>query len=53
VFPGVVTSVDYAQFAGQPALVVLVQQTGGRTAVAVGPDCGSTGPDQKASVPVR
>ncbi len=38
-FPGTVLSVDYARFDRQPALVLLIQQAGGRTAVAVGPDC--------------
>jgi hypothetical protein len=52
-FPGVVTTVDYARFAGKPAMVVLVQQGSGRTAVAVGPDCGRADADERASVPVR
>ena len=49
VTPGVVAAVDYARFAGEPALVVLVRQGGNSTVIAVGPDCGRTGVDKKGS----
>jgi hypothetical protein len=50
---GVVVTVDYALFSGEPALVVLVREGASSTAVAVGPRCGLGGADQKglASVP--
>jgi hypothetical protein len=47
--PGAVAAVDYARFAGEPALVVLVRQAGYSTVVAVGPDCGRAGVDRKGS----
>ncbi|GEM_PF-1278039 len=50
--PGSVTLVDYARFVGKPALVVLVRQGTASTVVAVGPDCGLAGADEKASAPV-
>jgi hypothetical protein len=51
--PGSVAAVDYARFAGSPALVVLVERGSTSTVVAVGPDCGRSGADQKgvAQVP--
>jgi hypothetical protein len=50
--PGSVVAVDYARFAGSPALVVLVQQGNTSTVVAVGPDCGRSGADQKGTAQV-
>ena len=50
--PGSVVAVDYARFAGSPALVVLVEQGNTSTVVAVGPDCGRSGADQKAAARV-
>jgi hypothetical protein len=50
--PGSVVAVDYARFAGSPALVVLVEQGNTSTAVAVGPDCGRSGADQKGAAQV-
>jgi hypothetical protein len=51
--PGTVTIVDYARYLGQPALVVLIRtDSGGGIAVAVGPACGRTGADERASAPV-
>ena len=47
--PGWVATIDYARFAGEPALVVLVRSGVTSTAVAVGPDCGRSGADQKGS----
>jgi hypothetical protein len=41
--PGVVVSVDYARYNGTPAVIVVVLQTHGAVAVAVGADCGLTG----------
>jgi hypothetical protein len=49
--PGTVTTVDYAKFEGDPALVVVVRRAGQLTNVAVGPDCGRIGADQKAIAP--
>jgi anti-sigma factor RsiW len=50
VFPGVVTYAEYARFESAPALIVIIDRVTGSTIVAVGPDCGRTGPDQKAYV---
>jgi hypothetical protein len=50
--PGSVTLVDYARFGGEPALVVVVRRGTASTVVAVGPDCGLAGADEKASAPV-
>lgn len=52
VHPGVVTSVEYARFEGEPALILLVRQNETSTVVAVGLDCGITGPDILAAVEV-
>ena len=43
---GSVTALDYASFAGDPALIVLVRQGKISTVVAVGPNCGRAGADQ-------
>jgi hypothetical protein len=50
--PGSVVAVDYARFAGSPALVVLVEQGNTSTVVAVGSDCGRSGADQKGAARV-
>jgi len=50
--PGTVTVVDYAQFEGVPALLVLVQEDSTRTVVVVGENCGAGGSDEKDSVVV-
>jgi hypothetical protein len=45
-YAGSVTALDYASFAGDPALIVLVRQGKISTVVAVGPNCGRAGADQ-------
>lgn len=50
--PGTVTVVDYARYLGLPAVVVLIRTGSGGIAVAVGPACGPTGTDERASVSV-
>jgi anti-sigma factor RsiW len=47
--PGIVKRVDFARFNGAPALVLLIEAGTDRVAVAVGPDCGTAGPDEIAS----
>jgi hypothetical protein len=47
--PGTVTALDYAMYQGQPALVILVRQVSGSVVVAVGPDCGIGGANEKAA----
>jgi hypothetical protein len=42
---------DYARFEGQPALMIVVRQAASSTIIAVGPDCGVLGADEKAAVP--
>jgi hypothetical protein len=42
--PGVVQLVDYARFASQPALVIVVREVTGHRVYAVGADCGQPGP---------
>lgn len=46
--PGTVRTVDYARFEGEPALIVAVQLGSESTVIAVGPDCGQSGPDLKS-----
>jgi hypothetical protein len=48
VHSGTVTTIDFASYSGQPALVVLVRQGSTNIVVAVGPDCGLIDSDEKA-----
>lgn len=48
--PGAPVSVEFARFDGQPALIILLRTNGASTVVAVGPDCGLAGADEKAAV---
>ncbi|MDT5026135.1 MAG: hypothetical protein QOE61_2561 [Micromonosporaceae bacterium] len=50
--PGSVAAVDYARFAGSPALVVLVERGNTSTVVAVGPNCGRFGADQRGAAQI-
>lgn len=50
-YPGVVVVLDYARFEGQPALMIVIRQDSTSKIVAVGPDCGISGTDEKAAVP--
>jgi hypothetical protein len=49
-YRGVVTAIDYAQYAGTPALVVVLRAANASTVLAVGKDCGLSGLDQKAAI---
>lgn len=51
-YVGVVTAIDYAQYAGTPALVVVLRVANKSTVLAVGKDCGLSGLDQKAAIGV-
>lgn len=48
--PGEIAVVDFAQFEGEPALVIVVRQSTSSTVVAVGSECGTAGADELAAV---
>jgi hypothetical protein len=50
--PGTTELVDYARYNSAPALVVLLRTESGWLAVAVGPNCGLNGPDERAAAGV-
>ena len=50
--PGTPSLIDFAEFDGAPALVVVVQQPTGELAVVVGPACGLGGPDERYSATI-
>jgi hypothetical protein len=52
VHPGQVRLADYARYAGQPALVLVVVSGATSTVVAVGSGCGGAGADELAAVNV-
>jgi hypothetical protein len=49
-YPGVAVVLDYARFEGQPALVIVVRQADSSKIIAVGPECGLSGTDERAAV---
>ena len=48
--PGVPVVLDYARFEGQPALIIVIRQSSSLTIIATGPECGTSGTDEKAAV---
>lgn len=50
--PGTPSLIDFAEFDGAPALVIVVQQPTGELAVVVGPACGVGGPDERYSATI-
>jgi anti-sigma factor RsiW len=50
IHPGTIVSVDYARYESQPAIIIVIERASGAIVVAVGSQCGISGPDELAAV---